>query len=112
MLNRNVETEFGVKEKKIAFIALPFGVKEKKIAFIALPGKGGHSRLVPSRLCPPLGRIAGSFIAKRGKMGFQRGIRVGADTHSSFFRGILVVETDIRGSLPDHDGGLLGYCLK
>ena len=41
MLNRNVETEFGVKEKKIAFIALP--------------GEEGHSRLMPSRLCPVLG---------------------------------------------------------
>ena len=34
MLNRNTETEFWVKEKKIACIALP--------------GKGGHSRLMPS----------------------------------------------------------------
>ena len=33
VLNRNLETEFWVKEKKIAFIALP--------------GKGGHSRLMP-----------------------------------------------------------------
>ena len=33
VLNRNSETEFGVKEKKRAFIALP--------------GEGGHSRLRP-----------------------------------------------------------------
>lgn len=31
--NRNIETEFGVKEKKIAFIGLP--------------AIGGHSRLMP-----------------------------------------------------------------
>ena len=33
VLNSNVETEFWVKEKKVAFIALP--------------GKGGHGRLMP-----------------------------------------------------------------
>ena len=33
VLNRNAETEFWVKEEKIAFIALP--------------GKGGYSRLMP-----------------------------------------------------------------
>ena len=36
VLNRNLETEFGVKEKKIASLALP--------------GKRGHSRLMLYRL--------------------------------------------------------------
>ena len=27
--------------------------EEEKSSFIALPGKGGHNRLMPSRLCPP-----------------------------------------------------------
>ena len=41
VLNRNSEAEFWVKETKNSFIALP--------------GKGGYSRLMPSRLCLPLG---------------------------------------------------------
>ena len=32
-----------------------FWVKEKKIAFIALPGRAGHNELRPYRLCPALG---------------------------------------------------------
>ena len=48
LLNRNTETEFWAKEKKDSFIALA--------------GKGGHSRLMPSRLCPPWEILGGSFI--------------------------------------------------
>ena len=63
VLNRNVETEFGVKEKKIAFIALP--------------GKECHGRLMPQRLCPPLGRTVGHFIVTRRKIGFRQESRLG-----------------------------------
>ena len=86
--SRNLETEFGEKEKKIAFIALP--------------GKGSHSRLMPKRLCPPLGSIVGSFTAKRRKTGFRIGIRIGTNMHS-FFGGILVIKAGVRRSRPDHD---------
>ena len=41
--HRNTETEFWVKEKK--FVLLLCQAKE------------GHSRLMPQRLCPPLGEI-------------------------------------------------------
>ena len=35
-----------------------------KNSFIALPGKGGHSRLVPSKLCVPTqGDLVRSFVA-------------------------------------------------
>ena len=59
-----------------------------------------------------LGRIAGSFIVKRRRTGFQIGIRIGADMHSSFFGGIVVIDAGVRRSWPDLDGGLLGYCLE
>ena len=40
-----------------------FRVKEERVAFIAQPGKGGHSGLMPSKLCPPtLERVGRSFI--------------------------------------------------
>ena len=38
-----------------------FWVKQKKIAFIALPGKGGHSRLMPLMLFP-IGREQEMFL--------------------------------------------------
>ena len=38
------------------------GGKGEKDGFIALPGKGGCSRLMPSRLCPPWGKLGGGFI--------------------------------------------------
>lgn len=53
--------------------------------------------------------IVGSFIVKRRKTGFQIRIRVGANMHSSFFLGILVIEAGIRRSQHDPGGGLLGY---
>ena len=87
-------------------------MKEQKIAYIALPSKGGHIRLMPLRLCPPLGRIVGRFRAKRRKAGFQIGIRIRADMHSSFFGRLLVIKAGIRRSWHDHGGGLLGYCLE
>ena len=52
------------------------------------------------------------FIVKRRKTGFQIGIRIGANMHSSFFGGILVIKGGVRRSRYDHDGGLLGYCLE
>ena len=99
MLNRNMETEFWVKEKKIACIALP--------------GKGGHSRLMPFKDCALLwGRIPGSLSPKRRKTGIQMRITIGANMHSSFFGGILVIEADVRRSQSDPGGGLLDYCLE
>ena len=32
-----------------------FGAKGKGAPFTTLPGEGGHRRLMPWRLCPPLG---------------------------------------------------------
>ena len=54
----------------------------------------------------------GVLSSKRRKRGFQIRIRVGADMHSSFFWGILVIEAGTRRSWHDLGGGLLGYCLK
>jgi len=34
----------------------------EKNNFIAFPGKGGHSRLIPSKLCPHLEGVVRSFI--------------------------------------------------
>ena len=52
--NRDAETEFGEVEKSI---------------FIALLGKGGHSRLTPSRLCPPSWEIGRGLIVSGWKIG-------------------------------------------
>ena len=92
-----------------------FWVKEKKIAFITLPGKGGHSKQNALKTVPsptPLERFARHFIVKRRDTGFQIGIRIGTDMQSSFFGGILFIKAAVRRSQPDHDGGLLGYCLE
>ena len=89
-------------------------MKEKKIAFIALPGRGGSLQVnaLKTLPLPPLGRIEPSFIVKRRKTSFQIGIRIGANMHSSFFVGVLVLKASIRRSRHDHDGGLLDYCLE
>ena len=101
MLNRNTEAEFWVKEEKIDFPAWP--------------GKGGYSRRMPSRLCPPLGSIWGTLIVKKKKKkktGFQIGLKTGANRHSSFFGGILVIKTEVGKSRYDHESGLVSYCLE
>ena len=73
--------------------------KGEENSFIALPGKGWeHSKLMLSRLCPPLERIVRSFILKRRKTGFQIGIRIGTNRHSSFFGGILVIKAGVERS--------------
>ena len=41
-----------------------------------------------------MGRIVGRFIVKRSKTGFQIGIRIGADMHSSFSGRIFVIKAD------------------
>ena len=46
-------------------------------------------------------------MAKRQK----KKIRIGANTHSSFSGGLLVIDAGVR-SLYDHGGGLLGSCLE
>ena len=43
-----------IREPFLSFWLLGKGAKEKKNTFIALPDKGGHSQLMPWRLCPPL----------------------------------------------------------
>ena len=53
VLHRNSETAFWAKEKK----------QKTKNSFTALPGKGGHSWLMPERLCPPLGDIRTRFYS-------------------------------------------------
>ena len=48
----------------------------EKNSFIALPGKGGHSRLMPSKLCVPtqgVGRVEAGF----GEEFYSTGSRVG-----------------------------------
>lgn len=45
--------------------------------FIDLLGKGGHSRRMPSRLCPPWERLGGGFIVWEGNIGPL--IRIGVD---------------------------------
>ena len=85
-------------------------MKGKKTDFIALPGTGGHSRLVPSRLCPPLERVAGSFIVKRRKTGFL--LRISVEAKYTFFLGEnLLIQAGVRRSCHDAGVGLLGCCL-
>ena len=36
--------------------------KVEKDSFITLPGNGGHSGLLPQKLCPSLERIVRSFV--------------------------------------------------
>jgi len=52
------------------------------------------------------------YSKKRRKVGFQIGIRIGTNMHSSFFGGILVIKAGVRRSQYDRDGGLLVYCLE
>ena len=82
--NWNAETEFGVKEEKKSFIALPGkeGLQQADNALKTVP--------------PPLERIVRSFIVKRRKPGFQIGLRIGTNLHSSFFGGRLVVRAGVR----------------
>ena len=40
------------------------------------------------------------------------GTRIGTNMHSFFFGRILGIKAGVRRSRYDHDGGLLGYCLK
>ena len=56
-----------------------------KITLLLCQAKEGHSRPMPGRLCPSLEVIVRGFTAKRRKTGFQIGIRIGTDMHSSFF---------------------------
>ena len=58
-----------------------------------------------------IGKKCEEFYSKQEKNSFQIGIRVGTNMYS-FFGGILVIKAGVRRSRPDHDGGLLGYCLK
>ena len=48
--------------------------EEEKIAFIALQGKGGHSRLMPYRLCPTLGKNWREFNSPKRKQQQQNGV--------------------------------------
>ena len=62
---------------------------------------------------PSIGKNCGEFYSKKEKnTGFQVGVRIGADMHSSFFGGILVIKAEVRKSRADGDGGLQGYCLE
>ena len=57
--------------------------------------------------------FGGILYKKAGKnTGFQIGVRIGENMHSSLFRGIFVINTGVKRSRHDHDGGLLGYCLE
>ena len=83
MVNKNVETAFWVKEEKIAFIVLP---RRRR------PQQANALKIVPS-----IRKCCGKFYSKKSrKTGFQIGIRIGANLHSSFFGGILVIETGIK----------------
>ena len=46
-------------------------MKEKKIAFIALPGKGGHSKANDLKTAPSIGKNCGSFINEKEEKGFS-----------------------------------------
>ena len=66
--------------------------KGEKNSFTALPGKGGSEQTNDLKTVPPpnpLGRIAGSFIVKRRKMGFWVRIRVGRKDTLFFLSGTL-----------------------
>ena len=88
--------------------------KGEKNSFIALPGKEGSQQANALKMVTPphLGKDFGRFMVKRRKTGFQIGIRIGTNMHSSFFGGILVIKAGVRRSQYDHDGGLLGCCLE
>ena len=62
MPNKNAETEFWAKEKKIALL-------------LCQEAKGGSQKTNALKTVLPTLRIARSFIVKRRKTGFQRGIR-------------------------------------
>ena len=89
--------------------------KGEKNSFIALPGKGGSEQANALKTVPLLGKNFEEFYSKKKKKkktGFQIGVRIGTNMHFSFFGGILVIKAGVRRSRPDHDGGLLGYCLE
>ena len=41
----------------------------EKSSLVALPAKGGHSRLVPSKLCPHPGRFGEEFYSNGPRVG-------------------------------------------
>ena len=74
--------------------ALPSGTKLKhrdrilgeveKSSFYCFARKRGHSRLAPSRLCPPLGKIGRGLIVQEGEGVLQIRSKADASLHSSF----------------------------
>ena len=70
VLNWNAETEFGVKEKKNSFIALPG------------KGRSQQTNALKTVTPPTLEIIVRSFLVKRRNTGFQIGIRIGTNMHS------------------------------
>ena len=84
--------------------------KGERKSFIALPGEGGSQQADALKTVPlPLQRIGRRFIAKRRRPGFQIGIGIGRNMHSSLVGGLLVIRAGVGRPRLDHDGGLLGY---
>ena len=90
VLNRNSETEYWGKEGR-----------QKR------PQQANASKAVPS-----IGKNCREFYSKKRRIGFQIGIRIGTDMHSSFFGELLVIKFGIRRTRCDPRGGLLDYCLE
>ena len=83
------------------------GEREKDTFFFLLCQAKDALKPVPS-----IGKNCGEFYSKKEKNRFSARNRIGADLHSSFSGGLLVIKPDIRRSWHDHDGGVLGCCLK
>ena len=97
-LHRNSETEFGVKEKN---------------SFYCFVRQRGPQQANALKTVLSFGEeLQGVLSYKRRKTGFQVRIRTGANMHSSFFGGILVLEAGGVRSPRDPGDGLLGYCLE
>ena len=98
--------------KRIAGTELGEGENDSFYCFVRQrrPEQANTLKIVPST-----GKNYGSFIVKKKRereIVFQIGIRIGTNMNTSFFGGILAIKAELRGSWHDHDGGLLGDCLK
>ena len=56
---------------------------EERSSFIAFPGKGDHSKLMLSRLCPPSWEVGRGLIVLGWKMGLKIRVKVDVVLHSS-----------------------------
>ena len=95
MPNRDVETEFGVKEKKNSFYCF---ARQRR------PQQANALKTVPS-----IGKNCREFFSKKEKNRFSYKNQDWGRHAFFFIGGILDIKADVRRSQHDHDGGLLGY---